>query len=68
MCIPREALASGLMLRIERDGYVPAKAELAALLRVGCSREELRRALVERGAARPDRPFAEVIAVLDRMS
>lgn len=56
---------SGLLLRIERDGYVPAKAELAALQRLGCSRDDLRQALVDRGTARPDRPFAEAIAALD---
>ena len=65
MCIPRQALVSGLLLRIERDGHTPDRGEIAALLGLGFTREELRRALTERGALRPDRPFARAIEVLD---
>jgi len=67
MCVSPQALVSGLLLRIERDDHVPASAEIAALLALGCSREDLRRAFAERGAARPDRPFARAIALLDAL-
>jgi hypothetical protein len=67
MCIPREALVSGLLLRVERDAAVPTPADLRALLDLGCPREDLRRVLTERAAARPDRPFARAIEVLDAM-
>lgn len=65
MCVPRQALVSGLLLRIERDGHVPERRELAALLALGCAREELRATLAARAAARPDRPFAGAVALLD---
>jgi hypothetical protein len=67
MCIPREALVSGLLLRIERDGVVPTPSDLHALLGLGCMREDLYRAFAERAAARPDRPFTRAIEVLDAM-
>ena len=67
MCISPHALVSGLLLRIERDGYVPASSEIAALLALGCSRDDLRRAFAERAAAHPDRPFARAIALLDAL-
>ena len=67
MCIPREALLSGLLLRIERDGHTPTGRELAALLGLGIGRADLRRLLAERGAARADRLFARAIEVLDAL-
>jgi hypothetical protein len=67
MCVSPQALVSGLLLRIERDGHVPEPREIAALLALGCSRDDLRRAFAERGAAHPDRPFAHAIALLDAL-
>jgi hypothetical protein len=64
MCIPREALVSGLLLRIERDGYTPTEQDFASLLALGVPRADLSRALAERGERRPDRPFAQALATL----
>ena len=65
MCVSPQALVSGLILRIERDGHAPARGEIAALLALGCRPDDLRRAFAERGAARPDRPFARALELLD---
>ena len=65
MCVPREALLSGLILRIERDGQIPARRDIEALLALGCRRDDLRRAFTERASTRPDRPFARAIELLD---
>jgi hypothetical protein len=68
MCVSPQALASGLILRIERDGHVPASREIAALLALGCPRDDLRRAFTDRGAERADSPFARALALLDALS
>lgn len=68
MCVPREALLSGLLLRIERDGRIPERRDLEALLALGCPRADLRRALAERAAAHPDRPFSRAIELLDSIA
>ena len=67
MCVSPQAFVSGLLLRIERDGHIPAPSEIAALLALGCNREDLRRAFAERGAARPDRPFSREIELLEAL-
>jgi DNA-binding phage protein len=45
MCVTVHALLSALVRRVAHDGYAPTRAELATLLRAGCSREDLERAL-----------------------
>jgi hypothetical protein len=65
MCVSTQALVSGLLLRIEHDGHVPEPREITALLGLGYPRDDLRRALLERGAAHPERPFARALEVLD---
>jgi hypothetical protein len=67
MCVSPQALLSGLLLRIERDGHSLVPPEIAALLALGCPRKDLRRALVERAEVHPDRPFARVVEALDAM-
>lgn len=41
MCIKPEALLSGLVGRIERDGYLVTRADLEALLGAGVSRRAI---------------------------
>jgi hypothetical protein len=64
-CISPYVLVSALVLRVERDGYAPTRADLEALLGSGNLREEIRAALARGAARRPDRPFGEAIAILD---
>jgi len=68
MCISPDALLSALILGIERDGAVPTAAELAAVMGAGCRREDIRRRLAALAAERPERPFAQTIAVLDAIA
>lgn len=42
MCIKPEALLSGLMGRVEREGYLVTRADLDALLGAGLSEQTLR--------------------------
>jgi hypothetical protein len=65
MCVSPEALASALILRIEREGVLPTSAELVTVMGAGCRREDIRRRLVSLAAARPELPFAQAIAILD---
>jgi len=68
MCISPEALVSALILRIERDGDLPTPAELAAVIGAGCRQEDIRHRLATLAAERPERPFAQAIAVLDAIT
>ncbi len=40
-CITPQALLSALVGRAEREGYEPTLAELDAVLKVGCTRDEV---------------------------
>jgi hypothetical protein len=65
MCVSPEALVSALILRIERDGVLPSSADLATVIGAGCGREDIRSRLAALAERRPERPFAEAIALLD---
>jgi hypothetical protein len=65
MCVSPQVLVSGLLLRIERDGYVATQRDFVALMGLRFTREELRATLVARAARCPTAPFAEAIAVLE---
>ena len=64
-CIAPHALLSGLVLRVEREGYVPTRADLEALLGAGCSADDVRAALARGAARRSDRPFAHGLSILE---
>jgi hypothetical protein len=40
-CITPQALLSALVSRAAREGYEPTRADLEAVLAIGCSREEV---------------------------
>lgn len=50
MCVTVHALLSALVRRIDLEGYAPSRAELAALLRAGCPRADVARALSQSDA------------------
>jgi len=64
-CIPADALLWALVTRIRDAGHLATESDLRGLLGSGCPRERVRDTLVREAAAHPDRPFAQVIALLD---
>ncbi|APR81278.1 Hypothetical protein A7982_06625 [Minicystis rosea] len=66
-CISPRALVSGLCLRIEREGYVPTRADFTALMGLGFTHADLRTALAARAASRTDDTFACALAVLEEI-
>lgn len=40
-CVSPQALLSALVSRAAREGYVPTREELATLVSLGCTREEI---------------------------
>lgn len=63
MCVTVHALLSALVRRIDLEGYAPSRAELVALLRAGCPRADIERAL-----GRSDAPaFRAARATLDQL-
>jgi hypothetical protein len=65
--VSTQALVSGLVLRMERDGHVPSTSELGAILGLGYSRAALRRAFVERAETAKVESFARALALLDAL-
>lgn len=50
-CITPQALVSALAGRAEREGYEPTRADLVAVLELGCTREEILAAFDRGGRA-----------------
>jgi len=60
-CIVPQALLSALVGRAQREGYEPTQADLEAVLKVGCKRDEV----LARFEAVGEAALARVRAVLD---
>ena len=54
-CIMPQALVSALAGRAEREGYEPTRADLLAVLELGCTREEILAAFDRGGGAMTSR-------------
>jgi hypothetical protein len=67
MCIPVDSMLWALVARIRDEGYAATEADLRALLGSGCSVARAREVLGREGERHPGRPFAEALAVLDRI-
>lgn len=63
MCVSIQALVSGLLLRVDRDGHVPDVPELTAILALGYARADLRRVFAERLARNPSKALAVIDAL-----
>jgi hypothetical protein len=57
-CITPQALLSALVGRAARDGQEPTAADLRAVLKLGCTREEIAARFEQAGGAASERALA----------
>jgi hypothetical protein len=68
MCIPADSMLWALVARIRDEGHAASEADLRALLRSGCSRQRAYEVLSSEGHRHADRPFADALTVLERLT